>query len=80
MIIEDLFTGNKNEITIRVKPAIKKEDFKQLDLSEVRMSFSHNMYWLVDTLENRMEIEGIGPEDSANLDLVTAEQSHNYSD
>ena len=75
MIIEDLFTGNKNEITIRVKPAINKEDFKQLDLSEVRVSFSHNMYWLVDALENRMEIEGIGPEDNANLDLVTSEQS-----
>lgn len=75
MNVQDLFTGNKNEITLRIKPAIKKESFQQLDLSEVRVSYTHKMYWLVDSKENRIEIEGIGPEDNANLDLVTSEQS-----
>lgn len=75
MIIEDLFTGSKNEITIRIKPALNNDNFAQLDLSEVRVSFSHNRYWLVDARENRIEIQGIGPADNANLDLVTTEQS-----
>jgi len=75
MILQNLFTGNKNEITLRLKPAIKQEDFRPIDLSEVRVSYTHKMYWLVDSKENRIEIEGIGPEDNANLDLVTSEQS-----
>ena len=75
MKIEDIFTGNKHEITLRIKPAIKQDDFQTIDLSEVRVSYTHKMYWLVDSKENRIEIEGIGPEDNANLDLVTSEQS-----
>jgi DNA polymerase III delta prime subunit len=75
MKLKDLFTGSKNEITIRVKPAIKQENFTKIDPSEVRISYSNNIYWLVDDKKDRIEIEGIGPEDKANLDLVISEQS-----
>ena len=75
MKVEDLFTGNKSEINLRIKPALKSDNFQQLDLSIVRVSYVQNIYWLVDSKSNRVEIEGVGPKDNANLDLVVSEQS-----
>ncbi len=75
MKIEDLFTGNKSEINLRIKPAIKSEIFKDLDISEVQITYYSDRYWITDTHQNRIEILGIGPDDQANLDLVVSEQT-----
>jgi len=75
MIIEELFTGNKQEITLRIKPAMKSEKFQKKDFLEVKVTHSSDRYWLVYQETKRIEIEGIGPDDKANLDLVCSEQS-----
>lgn len=74
MKIEDLFTGKKSEINLRIKPAIKSEIFKDLDILDVQITYSSDRYWISGTNQNRVEILGIGPDDQANLDLVVSSQ------
>ena len=78
MKIEDLFTGNKNEINLRIKPDIKSETFQGLDISEVQITYYNDRYWITDTNQNRIEISGVSPDDKANIDLVISEQSIFY--
>jgi superfamily I DNA and/or RNA helicase len=75
MKIEDLFTGNKSEINLRIKPAIKSETFQDLDILEIHITYYSDRYWITDKNKNRIEILGIGPDDQANLDLVVSEQT-----
>ena len=75
MKIEDLFTGNKSEINLRIKPAIKSETFQSLDISDVQITYYSDRYWITDTNQNRIEILGVGPDDQANIDLVVSAQS-----
>ncbi len=75
MKIKDLFTGNKSEISVRVKPAIKNEVFKEEYSKEVVLTFSKDAYWLIDSNHNRTEIEGVTSIENSSLDRITSAQS-----
>lgn len=73
MIIQDLFTGKKDEISIRIKPSISGETFPKVYNVEVRVTYKQDAYWLVYENNQRVEAIGITPEDRSNLDRITTD-------
>jgi hypothetical protein len=75
MKLEDIFTGDNGEITIRVKPSISDEKFSKIYNKKVQITFSQDSYWLTLSEQERFEIEGIADADNSKLDKVSFSQS-----
>jgi hypothetical protein len=75
MKVQDIFTGRKDEINLRIKPSIKNESFNQYKNIEVKLSFLQDTYWLIIENNYRIEVEGISAEDNSQLERVTANNS-----
>ena len=74
MKIEDIFTGNKSEMSLNVSPGVSGESFIMKNNTEVKISFLQETYWLVFSEKDRFEIIGNKPEDKANLDIISSGQ------
>jgi hypothetical protein len=78
MKIEDIFTGKDSEISLKIKPAIRNEVFKEIYNQEVKISFLQDTYWMEYSDGKRIEIEGISSSDSSNLDRISTSLSINF--
>lgn len=75
MKLEDIFTGDESEISIRVKPSLSDEKFSKIYNKKVQVTFSQDSYWLVLSEQERFEIEGVADADNSKLDRVSSLQS-----
>ena len=75
MKLQDIFTGDNSEISIKVKPSIKDEKFNKEYNKYVQITFSQEVYWLVLSEKERYEVEGVTDSDKSNLDRISSEQS-----
>ncbi|HHH52959.1 MAG TPA: hypothetical protein ENK91_04820, partial [Bacteroidetes bacterium] len=75
MKLKDIFTGIESEISLKIKPSIKDEEFNKEYNKYVQITFSQDVYWLVLSEKERFEIEGITDSDKSNLDRISSEHS-----
>lgn len=75
MKIQDVFSGTKDEISIKVKVVLLNEFLKKTCNAEVNITYSNETYWLVYDDGERFEITGVSVKDNSELDSICVNNS-----